>query len=205
MSLKSDIMRDVEKAIEELEKEGLLGRLISEAAKNDDRDQVGRSESFDKQAYIQLYPYGLMSGLSLSKPVFLFKDEEDVRHFPVRLSLHQANLLALSLGPSVLSGSFSVVKKLLQVLQVKAQRVLFTGFKEQVLVARLDLYRDKKVLSLETSAEEVLALAMEMHLEFFVDERVLEQAKWLELEKSEIQQELEISLEKQKLGQKYLI
>lgn len=206
MSGKNDILKDIEKVIGDLGIEDLLSKI--EDIKEEDSkifESMKNSNDFDEEQYLRLNPFGMMSGMSLSKPVFLFKDEDEIYNLPVSLGLHQANLIALSMGPAISGSSFSLVKKIFKLLKLEVLRLVFIEFKDQALIANLDINIAGKKHQLKTTAEEALSLALEFHVEFFAKEDLLEKAKTLELEKNEIQQELEISLEKEKTGQKYLM
>ncbi|MEE6248891.1 MAG: bifunctional nuclease domain-containing protein [Bdellovibrionota bacterium] len=206
MSNKNDILKDIEKVIGDLGIDDLLSKI--ENMKEEDTkvfDAIQKAKDFDEDEYLRLIPFGMMSGMSLAKPVFLFKDEDEIYNLPVSLGLHQANLIALSMGPAISGSSFSLVKKIFKHLNVEVLRLVFTEFKDQALIANLDIEIRGEKHQLKTTAEEALSLGLEFHADFFAKEDLLEKAKTLELEKNEIQQELEISLEKEKTGQKYLM
>jgi hypothetical protein len=200
---KSDLLKDIEKAIKDIDLEDLLeslGEKISADIKLNFSDDMKLEESL-----IALKAYGLMSGLGVGKPVFIFKDEEENRSLPIRLGNLQASIIALSLGPNIGSSIFGAVGKILKSAQLEIIRIVFDSFDEQRLMGRLEYKLGDKKKMFRSSAEELLALGLELEIDFFTSSKVLDRAKSMELDKEQSADTTELSADPEQIGQKYLI
>lgn len=200
---KNDLLKDIEKAIKDIDLEDLLeslGEKISADIKLNFSDDLKLEESL-----IALNAYGLMSGMGVGKPVFIFKDEDENRSLPIRLGNLQASVIALSLGPNIGSSIFGAVTKILKSAQLDIIRIVFDSFDEQRLMGRLEYKLGDKKKMFRSSAEELLALGLELEIDFYTSAKVLDRAKSMELDKEQSADTTELSADPEQIGQKYLI
>ena len=200
---KNDLLKDIEKAIKDIDLEDLLeslGEKISADIKLNFSDDLKLEESL-----IAFNAYGLMSGMGVGKPVFIFKDEDENRSLPIRLGNLQASVIALSLGPNIGSSIFGAVTKILKSAQLDIIRIVFDSFDEQRLMGRLEYKLGDKKKMFRSSAEELLALGLELEIDFYTSAKVLDRAKSMELDKEQSADTTELSADPEQIGQKYLI
>lgn len=152
----------------------------------------------------ELYPYGLMSGDGLGKPVFIFKDANDESSLAIRLGDLQASLVALGLGPQIGSSVFGFAKKLLKLAEIDFEKVVFDSVKEKMVMAKLYFEKAGERAVIHASAEELLAICLEMKLDFYATEEVLLKSKSLELE-SVSERELGNDFDSESKNHKYLM
>lgn len=201
---KNDLLKDIEKAIKDIDLEDLLeslGEKISEELSLKDLDRLKEPEG----QWIELFPFGLMSGQGVGKPVFIFKDEEETYNLPVRLGNLQASLVALGLGPNIGTTIFGFSKKLFKTLDIEVLQVVFHKVKDSRLMAKVEVKSGDTKKWVQTSAEEVLAFALESKAEFYSTEEVIDTLKSQNLDDDNNPLGATLESAQEGAGQKYMM
>ncbi len=172
---------------------------ISKSKKN-----LSKNLSLEKDEIIEMFPYGLITGLSQAKPIFLFKDKEERDFLPVWLDFSEVDTIHQILQPQLNKNHpyFSHLK-ILAGLGAQITKCSFNKFDGYRLYADLVVQTAAGEKHLHERAEDVACLALASKAKFYTNMKVVMACR--EIKDFEKLKEIEANLGTYQNLQKYLM
>lgn len=153
---------------------------------------------------IEIFPYGLITGLSQAKPIFLFKDKEERDFLPVWLDFSEIDTVHQILQPQLnKSHPYLTHVKIFDRLGAAIQSCTFSKFDGYRLYADVVIKTDAGEKTLQERAEDVVCLALAAKTRFFTSMKVISACR--EIKDFEKLKEIEANLGSYQNLQKYLM
>ena len=142
---------------------------------------------------IEMAIKGLMLDPITNMPIVLLRDLDSQRVLPIWVGPVEANAIALQVENVAPTRPMThdLMRNLLQELGATLSRVLITDLRENTFFAYLELRRDqdRETMLVDARPSDALALAIRTRTPVFVDSRVLDQAKSVDVTNEQANQE----------------
>lgn len=153
---------------------------------------------------VEIFPYGLITGLSQVKPIFLFKDKEEKDFLPVWLDFSEVDSIHQILQPQLHKNHpYFAHVKILDKLKTSVTTCTFNRFDGYRLYADVLLETANGAHLISERAEDVVCLALAAKARFFTTSKVIDACR--EIKDFEKLKEIENNLESYQNVQKYLM
>jgi bifunctional DNase/RNase len=140
---------------------------------------------------IEMSIRGLMVDPATSMPIVVLRDAENNRVLPIWVGPVEANAIAMQIEniapPRPMT--HDLLGHLLTALGASLQRVIITDLRENTFYAYLELRRGDETLLVDSRPSDALALSIRAKARIFVDTRVLDRAKTVDLSADQADQE----------------
>ena len=140
---------------------------------------------------IEMSIRGLMVDPATSMPIVVLRDAENNRVLPIWVGPVEANAIAMQIEnvapPRPMT--HDLLGHLLTALGATLQRIIITDLRENTFYAYLELRRGDETLLVDSRPSDALALSIRARARIFVDTRVLDRAKTVDLSADQADQE----------------
>jgi bifunctional DNase/RNase len=140
---------------------------------------------------IEMTIRGLMVDPATSMPIVVLRDADNNRVLPIWVGPVEANAIAMQIEniapPRPMT--HDLLGQLLTALGASLQRVIITDLRENTFYAYLELRRGDEILLVDSRPSDALALSIRTKARVFVDTRVLDRAKTVDLSADQADQE----------------
>jgi len=140
---------------------------------------------------IEMSIKGLMVDPVTNMPIVLLRDADNQRVLPIWVGPVEANAIALQMEnvspPRPMT--HDLMRELLRELGATLRRVVISDLRESTFFAYLELDRGGETLFVDSRPSDALALALRVKAPVFVTPRVLEEAKSIEVNTEQADQE----------------
>ena len=140
---------------------------------------------------IEMSIRGLMVDPATSMPIVVLRDADNNRVLPIWVGPVEANAIAMQIEniapPRPMT--HDLLGQLLTALGASLQRVLITDLRDNTFYAYLELRRGDETLLVDSRPSDALALSIRTRARIFVDTRVLDRAKTVDLSADQADQE----------------
>ncbi len=116
-------------------------------------------------------------------PIVILKDPEDRRALPIWVGIFEANAIALELEKvsTPRPMTHDLLKNILEGLGITVQQVIVNDLKENTFYATIELNHNGSVVTIDSRPSDAIALALRANAPIFVTEKVVSQAKNIEV------------------------
>ena len=140
---------------------------------------------------IEMSIRGLMVDPATSMPIVVLRDADNNRVLPIWVGPVEANAIAMQIEniapPRPMT--HDLLGHLLTALGATLQRVIITDLRENTFYAYLELRRGDETVLVDSRPSDALALSIRARARIFVDTRVLDRAKTVDLSADQADQE----------------
>jgi bifunctional DNase/RNase len=157
---------------------------------------------------IEMQVKGLMIDPVQSVPIIILRDADNQRALPIWVGPVEANAIALQIEnvSPARPMTHDLLRNLLEELGATLQRVIIADLRGCTFYAYLEIRRDGELLFVDARPSDAIALSMRARVPIFVDTKVLDQVRSVEVtsdrtEREHLQKWLE-SLDPDDLGYK---
>lgn len=146
---------------------------------------------------IEMKVTGLTIDPFTSMPIIILKDLEEKSALPIWVGLIEASAIATELENIKLSRPMThdLMKTMLDSLDVKVEKITVSELHDNTFYAHIILDQNGKKLDLDSRPSDAIALALRTKAPIFVDKKVIEKSRKIDLAKEGID---EIGVNKQK-------
>ncbi|MCB0365736.1 MAG: bifunctional nuclease family protein [Bdellovibrionaceae bacterium] len=151
------------------------------------------AELHSDQEWIQVYPYGVTLAADQSRPIMIFKDEQEKLTLPVWLSPVDAGIsLTQAMNRTTPSTPHSLTQKMLGQVGVALKKCLFVDIKGHHQIVQLHFEGHPKLKVITHRADESLSFCLHAKAEFFAQRWFFDQSRQLNAELEGVQKGLEL-------------
>ena len=140
---------------------------------------------------IEMSIKGLMVDPVTNMPIVLLRDADNQRVLPIWVGPVEANAIALQVEnvapPRPMT--HDLLRNLLVELGAKLERVVISDLRESTFYAYLELHRDGTVIFVDARPSDALALSIRTRTPVFVDPKVLDRSRSVEVTSEQADQE----------------
>jgi bifunctional DNase/RNase len=138
-------------------------------------------DAVPRDEWIEMFPYGIAVGPGEIRPVMIFKDATEKRVLPIWLSPVDAGIaVSQSEASHVTASPHHLTWKILKPLGVRLEKCFFTEVKGAFQFVRLEFSGSKKLLSLESRADEAISFCLSTQCRFYTKVEFIERCRVLE-------------------------
>jgi uncharacterized protein len=134
---------------------------------------------------------GLMLDPITNLPIVLLRDLDNQRVLPIWVGPVEANAIAMQIEniAPLRPMTHDLLRNLLTELGANLVRVIIADLRDNTFYAYLELRRGTEILLVDARPSDALAIAVRVRAQVFVDSKVLEQAKSVDVSTEEANQE----------------
>jgi bifunctional DNase/RNase len=140
---------------------------------------------------IEMSIKGLMIDPVTNMPIVILRDADNQRVLPIWVGPVEANAIALQIEnvapPRPMT--HDLLNNVLTELGARLMRVVITNLRENTFYAYLELQRKGETLLIDARPSDAIALSLRTKAPVFVDSRVLDQAKSVDVSSEQADQE----------------
>jgi len=116
-------------------------------------------------------------------PIIILKDSEERRALPIWVGIFEANAIALELEKvsTPRPMTHDLLKNILEGLGIAVQQVIVNDLKDNTFYATIELNHNGSVVCIDSRPSDAIALALRVNAPIFVTEKVVAQAKNIEV------------------------
>jgi bifunctional DNase/RNase len=116
-------------------------------------------------------------------PIIILKDVDEHKALPIWVGIFEANAIALELEKvsTPRPMTHDLLKSMLDGLGVTVRQVIVNDLKDNTFFAVIELTRDGSVINIDARPSDAIALALRVNAPIFVTEKVVSQAKNVEI------------------------
>ncbi len=116
-------------------------------------------------------------------PIIILKDTDEKRALPIWVGIFEANAIALELEKVATPRPMThdLIKNILDGVGASVQQILVNDLKDNTFFAVIELLYNGQPLSIDARPSDAIALALRVNAPIFVTEKVLSQAKNIEV------------------------
>jgi len=132
---------------------------------------------------VEVYVVGLSMDPQTNQFVVLLKEKkEGKRILPIWIGPFEANAIAVAIEKIDIGRPLThdLIKNILEVLNVKVDKVFIHSLKENTFYATIYLISNDKVFEIDSRPSDAMALALRTDSPIFVDSQILENAGFVE-------------------------
>ena len=138
----------------------------------------------NKNQLVEIFPYGITLSGEASRPIMIFKDENENRTLPVWLSPLDAGITihqnSVELGYS--SSPYSLTWKILKPLEIFLEKCVFTDVKGHHQYVTLHFKGHPKLDTMEARADEAVSFCLSNKTKFFCEADYFEKCRVVDAE-----------------------
>jgi bifunctional DNase/RNase len=122
---------------------------------------------------------GLLMDPVTNTPIVILRDSGSETVLPIWVGVYEANAIALEIEKvsTPRPMTHDLIKNVLAGLDARVHKVVVTELKEDTFYAVIWMERDGKIISVDSSHSDALALALRVDCPIFVEEEVLKTSK----------------------------
>jgi bifunctional DNase/RNase len=140
---------------------------------------------------IEMSIKGLMVDPVTNMPIVLLRDADNQRVLPIWVGPVEANAIALQMEnispPRPMT--HDLLRNLLTELGATLRRVVISDLRESTFFAYLEIDRGGEVLLVDARPSDAIALSLRLHAPVFVNPKVLDQARSIDVDADQADQE----------------
>lgn len=116
-------------------------------------------------------------------PILILKDPEERRALPIWVGIFEANAIALELEKvsTPRPMTHDLIKHILEGVGITVQQVIVNDLVENTFYATIELNHNGNVVTIDSRPSDAIALALRVNAPIFVTEKVVTQAKNIEV------------------------
>jgi len=116
-------------------------------------------------------------------PILILRDEEEKRSLPIWVGLAEANAIALELEkiPTPRPMTHDLIKSILEALHARVIKVVVNDLRDNTFFAVIHLQLGSTEITVDSRPSDAIALALRVNAPIFVTEKVVSQAKSVEI------------------------
>ena len=116
-------------------------------------------------------------------PIIILKDPDERRALPIWVGIFEANAIALELEKvsTPRPMTHDLLKNILEGLGITVKQVIVNDLKENTFYAMIELNHNGGVITIDARPSDAIALALRVNAPIFVTEKVVAQAKNIEV------------------------
>ena len=116
-------------------------------------------------------------------PIIILKDPEDRRALPIWVGIFEANAIALELEKvsTPRPMTHDLIKHILEGVGITVHQIVVNDLKENTFYATIELMHNGSVVTIDSRPSDAIALALRVNAPIFVTEKVVTQAKNIEV------------------------
>lgn len=132
-----------------------------------------------------------VEGLTLdpltNMPIIILKDSTGEKALPIWVGVFEANAIALEIESisTPRPMTHDLLKNMVKSMKAEVKHILVTELKDNTFYAVISVNHNGDTLSIDSRPSDAIALALRMEAPIFVDEKVIEAAKSIELPESD--------------------
>ena len=132
---------------------------------------------------IQMTVRGIALDPITNMPIIILKDVDEHKALPIWVGIFEANAIALELEKvsTPRPMTHDLLKSMLDGLGVTVRQVIVNDLKDNTFFAVIELTRDGSVINIDARPSDAIALALRVNAPIFVTEKVVSQAKNVEI------------------------
>jgi uncharacterized protein len=132
---------------------------------------------------LQMVVKGLTLDPLTNMPIVILKDVEGNRALPIWIGPNEANAIALEMERVITPRPLThdLIRNILEGLQVKVARVVVNDLRENTFYAVIFLAVNGTEVAIDSRPSDAIALALRVKAPIFVAERVIREAKSIDL------------------------
>jgi hypothetical protein len=138
-----------------------------------------------------------VKGLTLdpltNMPIVILKDLAEERALPIWVGIFEANAIALEIEnvPTPRPMTHDLIKNILEGLQAKVLRVVVNDLKDNTFYALIFLSVNGNEIAIDSRPSDAIALALRVDAPIYVAQKVLEEARSIDLSDTELKDDKE--------------
>ncbi len=123
---------------------------------------------------------GLMMDPVTNMPIVVLKDVQGQAILPIWVGVYEANAIALEIEKvqTPRPMTHDLLKNVLLGLEVRVQKIVVNDLKDDTFYALIWVEREGQMMTIDSRPSDALALALRMDCPIFVDDAVLNLARW---------------------------
>jgi len=116
-------------------------------------------------------------------PIIILKDPDERRALPIWVGIFEANAIALELEKvsTPRPMTHDLLKNILEGLGITVKQIIVNDLKENTFYAMIELNHNGGVITIDARPSDAIALALRVNAPIFVTEKVVTQAKNIEV------------------------
>ncbi|MFQ6671798.1 MAG: bifunctional nuclease family protein [Candidatus Tectimicrobiota bacterium] len=138
-----------------------------------------------------------VKGLTLdpltNMPIVILKDLEEERALPIWVGIFEANAIALEMEnvPTPRPMTHDLIKNILEGIQANVSRIVVNDLKDNTFYAVIFLSLNGNEVAIDSRPSDAIALALRVDAPIFVAQKVLEEARSIDLTDPELMDDKE--------------
>ena len=136
-----------------------------------------------------------VKGLTLdpltNMPIVILKDDKDKRALPIWVGIFEANAIALEIEKvsTPRPMTHDLIKNILEGLKAKVMKVIVNDLKDNTFYAQITLSLNGTETNIDSRPSDAIALALRVNAPIFVAEKVLKEAKSIDLSDQDLKED----------------
>ena len=132
---------------------------------------------------IEMTIKGLMVDPITNMPIVILRDKDGSRVLPIWVGVFEANAIALQIEnvSTPRPMTHDLLKNVISDLRGRIERVIVSDLKENTFFALIYLNVNGEVLAIDARPSDAIALALRARAPIFVEEKVIDQAKTVDI------------------------
>ena len=132
---------------------------------------------------IQMTVRGIALDPITNMPIIILKDVDERKALPIWVGIFEANAIALELEKVTTPRPMThdLIKSVLDGLGVTVRQVIVNDLKDNTFFAVIELSSNGAVINIDSRPSDAIALALRVNAPIFVTEKVVAQAKSVEI------------------------
>ncbi|MBI3089298.1 MAG: bifunctional nuclease family protein [Candidatus Tectomicrobia bacterium] len=128
-----------------------------------------------------------VKGLTLdpltNMPIVILKDLGGQKALPIWVGIFEANAIAMKMEnvPTPRPMTHDLIKNIIEGAKARVERVIVSDLKNNTFYASIELVMNGASLSIDSRPSDAIALALRMEAPIFVAEKVIEEARSIEI------------------------
>jgi uncharacterized protein len=132
---------------------------------------------------IEMTIKGLMIDPITSTPIIILRDQEGQRVLPIWVGAYEANAIALQIENITTPRPMThdLLRNVIQDLKAEIRKIVVSDLKENTFYALIHLDVQGEALAIDARPSDAIALALRARAPIFVEDRVIDHAKTIDL------------------------
>lgn len=132
---------------------------------------------------IEMKVKGLTLDPLTNMPIVILKDLGGQKALPIWVGIFEANAIAMKMEnvPTPRPMTHDLIKNIIEGAKARVERVIVSDLKNNTFYASIELVMNGASLSIDSRPSDAIALALRMEAPIFVAEKVIEEARSIEI------------------------
>lgn len=132
---------------------------------------------------IEMKVKGLTLDPLTNMPIVILKDLGGQKALPIWVGIFEANAIAMKMEnvPTPRPMTHDLIKNIIEGAKARVERVIVSDLKNNTFYASIELVLNGASLSIDSRPSDAIALALRMEAPIFVAEKVIEEARSIEI------------------------